>query len=157
VSDGWLGYSEESECDWHGCTCNATDGGPLYLSGRVSAPAFELALLGGSLWGLALDLNDLSGPIPTEIRLLSSLEGAAMNYNRFSGTIPTDLGQLGRLTGLSILGVASLAGPILSDLGKHVEPRLLGAGGERPVGKPSVGARQALEPAGPVLVQEPKG
>jgi hypothetical protein len=43
---------------------------------------------------VALNDNDLSGPIPTEIGLLTSLSSMSLNGNRLTGTLPSQLGDL---------------------------------------------------------------
>jgi hypothetical protein len=43
---------------------------------------------------VALNDNDLSGPIPTEIGLLTSLSSMSLNDNRLTGTLPSQLGDL---------------------------------------------------------------
>lgn len=44
--------------------------------------------------------NNLGGPIPTEIGLMSHLETLRLNDNHFSGAIPTEIGQLVHLNEL---------------------------------------------------------
>ena len=91
------------------------------LSGPIPT---EIGLL-TALVNLALDSNQLSGPIPTEIGLLTALVNLALDGNQLSGPIPTEIGLLTSLTDLALFD-NQLSGPIpseledLSQLGKYV-------------------------------------
>jgi hypothetical protein len=88
------------------------------LAGRLSSRAFELQLLKDDLELLGLADNELSGPIPAELGLLTALAGAALNGNQFSGTLPTELGNANSLQALALRGVQRLTGPIPTELGQ---------------------------------------
>ncbi|MXW67660.1 MAG: hypothetical protein F4Z72_11780 [Gemmatimonadales bacterium] len=77
--------------------------------------------LGGlsRLRDLALQHNDLSGPIPSELGLLSNLEGLRVEANALTGPIPRELGNLEKLDRLW-LSANNLTGPIPPELATHL-------------------------------------
>jgi len=90
-SSGWL--STPDPCDWFGVTC-----------------------MSGSVTGLALAGNRLTGQIPPDLRLLPNLETLLLQSNRLGGEIPSELGSLSNLEKLD-LGDNALEGAIPSVLG----------------------------------------
>ena len=70
----------------------------------------------GRVTGLALESNQLSGPIPAELGNLTSLESLALGNNQLSGPIPAELGNLTSLGSL-FLYRNQLSGPIPAELG----------------------------------------
>jgi len=97
---GWL--NSGNECEWFGVTCTATDTvSEIYfwendLSGPIPP---EIGLLTRLDYVLA-KLNNLWGPIPTEIGLLTRLGNLYLAFNELTGSIPTEIGLL---TSLDIL------------------------------------------------------
>ena len=49
-----------------------------------------------------LNVNQLSGEIPSEIGKLTNLEGLGLAYNQFAGEIPPEVGDLKNLSGLNL-------------------------------------------------------
>ncbi len=92
----WL--SDRPLDEWYGVTTNA--------EGRVS--------------GLEIADNDLSGPIPSEIRQLTNLSNLDLRGNSLSGPIPSEIGQLTNLSNLD-LSRNGLSGPIPPELGQLTE------------------------------------
>ncbi|CAB9506895.1 LRR receptor-like serine threonine-protein kinase [Seminavis robusta] len=78
----------------------------------------------GSLQAIVLVENQLTGPVPTELGLLTNLGGLALDTNFFTGTIPT---ELGRLTGLEALLLSELilSGTIPNELAALTDMILL--------------------------------
>ncbi|KAK3237579.1 hypothetical protein CYMTET_52358 [Cymbomonas tetramitiformis] len=66
----------------------------------------ELGLL-TSLQDLYLNDNSITGPLPTELGLLTSLQDLDVGDNSITGRLPTELNQLKALTFLSVIGVQS--------------------------------------------------
>ena len=113
----WL--SELPIGSWYGVTTDS--------SGRVTELALDDNDLSGPIPGellakltnlVSLDLteNELSGLIPAELGMLSNLETLLLNRNSLSGPIPAELGMLGNLETLSLWG-NELSGPIPAELG----------------------------------------
>jgi Leucine-rich repeat (LRR) protein len=75
---------------------------------------------------LKLDLtgNQLTGPIPTELGLLTKLRELYLHNNKLTGQIPTELGLLTQLKTLS-LSENQLTGAIPLELGRLTELREL--------------------------------
>ena len=102
---GWLGEAG-TECSWFGVTCSS-----------------------GSVTGIDLFSNCLSGSIPKEIWVLTKITSLNLGYNYFfigrktpkerglTGEILRELGNLGNLTYLN-LGWNNLTGTIPNELGK---------------------------------------
>jgi Leucine-rich repeat (LRR) protein len=67
----------------------------------------------------AVDVNgqDIHGPIPPQIALLTQIESLSLAYNPIGGSIPQELGQLSKLGGLD-LRAAELSGPIPESFGQ---------------------------------------
>ncbi|CAB9525303.1 LRR receptor-like serine threonine-protein kinase [Seminavis robusta] len=72
------------------------------LTGTIPSSLFSLT---NSMQVITLVGNQLTGPITTELGLLTTLVGLGFEANLFTGTIPT---ELGRLTGLRYLFLAGL-------------------------------------------------
>ena len=113
----WL--SELPIGSWYGVTTDS--------SGRITELALDDNDLSGPIPGellakltnlVSLDLteNELSGPIPAELGMLSNLETLLLNRNSLSGPIPAELGMLSNLGRLSLFG-NELSGPIPAELG----------------------------------------
>ena len=88
----WL--TNEALSEWYGVATNS--------DGRVS--------------GLALNRNQLTGPIPAELGNLSSLQKLYLHSNELTGPIPEELGDLTNLGDL-YLHSNELTGPIPAELG----------------------------------------
>ena len=88
----WL--SDKPLGEWHGVTTDA--------EGRVV--------------DLALNGNQLSGSIPSELGNFTNLTRLHLYNNQLSGPIPPELGQLTNLTAKLDLGVNQLSGPIPEEL-----------------------------------------
>jgi hypothetical protein len=128
-SDGWLNYSRH-ECTWFSCSCQEGDPNRTAavvtrivlqqngLAGRFLSPAFELGLLRDGLLALVLPENSVSGPIPSELGLLTKLKYLWLDGNSLSGTLPTELGQIRSLKSLSCRDVETLSGLIPSEIGR---------------------------------------
>jgi hypothetical protein len=67
----------------------------------------------GTLW---LDVNSLSGSIPTEIGLVMQLTSLDVMSNSLTGQIPTEIGLMSSLTGLQLF-TNFFTGPIASEIG----------------------------------------
>eukprot|EP00546_Thalassionema_frauenfeldii_P000688 CAMPEP_0178937246 /NCGR_PEP_ID=MMETSP0786-20121207/25641_1 /TAXON_ID=186022 /ORGANISM="Thalassionema frauenfeldii, Strain CCMP 1798" /LENGTH=996 /DNA_ID=CAMNT_0020615777 /DNA_START=312 /DNA_END=3302 /DNA_ORIENTATION=+ len=90
---GWM--TSENECEWYNVTCNEDD---------------EIV----SIWLL---INQLSGPIPTQLGLLSRLSKLVLGTNGITGTIPTEIGQLEHLKHLN-LAQNEISGNIPSEVAR---------------------------------------
>ncbi|KAI8845137.1 hypothetical protein BJ741DRAFT_644610 [Chytriomyces cf. hyalinus JEL632] len=82
-----------------------------HLTGPIPT---ELGLL-TSLTRIYLATNQLNGSIPTQLGLLSKLELIQFNNNQLSGTIPTELGRLSSLTEINLAG-NQLTGPVPTEI-----------------------------------------
>jgi hypothetical protein len=71
----------------------------------------------GRVIKLVLLLNNLAGPLPSEIQQLSALQELNLRGNKLTGPIPAELGQLVELTALYLYG-NQLSGPIPKELGQ---------------------------------------
>jgi len=114
----WLS-SAENVCQWSGLDCN--DEGiltRLYLDyDELTGPLpSELGLL-THLTYLNLYENQLNGPIPTEIGKLTELKAMLLAGNLLTGEIPSQLGRLSSLTRLS-LPSNNFSGPIPTEVGQ---------------------------------------
>ena len=103
--------------DLHGVTVSAGKITRLNLqTNQLSGPIPpELGLL-TELGTLVLDRNKLSGPIPAELGNLSNLEVLYLYGNQLDGTIPASLGMLSSLK-ILWLNDNELSGPIPPELG----------------------------------------
>ncbi len=103
--DGWTNRTgwlvEDDPCDWVGVTC-----------------------ADGSVTGLVLFDNLLSGSIPPELGNLTNLQSLQIYFNRLTGPIPPELGSLTNLTSLD-LSSNQLIGSIPPELGKLTSVNLL--------------------------------
>ena len=99
-NDGWL--TDEPLGAWEGVETNE--------DGRVI--------------GLALDDNNLSGQMLSELGNLTALENMALEGNQLTGAIPAELGNLTKLRELD-LSYNQLAGAIPSELGAPINLEVL--------------------------------
>jgi Leucine-rich repeat (LRR) protein len=112
----WL--QTDTPCSWFGVFCDAgTNVTSLSLqmnnlSGTIPTQLGSLS----NLTELNLSSNQLSGAIPTQLGSLSNLTSLSLSSNQLSGAIPTQLGSLSNLTGLS-LDHNQLTGTIPTQLG----------------------------------------
>lgn len=124
---GWDTATLDTECTWHGVTCDEGHVTRLGLASNQlsgSIPA-ELANL-EELSRLYLGSNQLSGGIPPQLGdLSSSLTVLDLGSNQLSGSIPQELGNLWRLTNLS-LTFNQLTGSIPPQLGDMSSMAFLG-------------------------------
>ncbi|CAB9530794.1 LRR receptor-like serine threonine-protein kinase [Seminavis robusta] len=60
------------------------------LTGTLPSSLYSLT---NSMAGIILSGNQLTGPLPTELGLLTKLRGLVLDTNLFTGEIPTELGQ----------------------------------------------------------------
>ncbi|CAB9523979.1 LRR receptor-like serine threonine-protein kinase [Seminavis robusta] len=92
------------------------------LTGTIPSSLYSLT---SSMRCIIVTENQLTGPIPTELGLLTNLRGLLLDTNLFTGTIPTELGRLTLLESV-LLHILMLSGTIpnevvlLSDM-KHLE------------------------------------
>ena len=125
-STGWLAGA--TPCSWRGVTC--TDGAVTQLAlnlNQLTGPIPpELGNLSNLEW-LSLYNNQLTGPIPAELGNLSSLGGLVLEENQLTGPIPGELGNLSNLEVLH-LGSNQLTGPIPPGLGNLSNLRELDLG-----------------------------
>ena len=115
-STNWL--SDRPLGDWHGVTVS---------NGRVTGLALEGNQLTGSipselgnltsLQYMSLWENQLTGPIPPQLGQLTNLSSTHLFSNQLTGEIPPELGQLTNLKLLS-LGFNQLTGDIPPELGQ---------------------------------------
>ena len=96
---GWL---EDPVAQWHGIA--------LTNQGRVRQ--------------IHLRRNGLSGPLPTDLGLLTDLESLTLSENSLTGTIPSQLGNLTKLTSLQLAG-NDLSGQLPPQLGLLTELNFL--------------------------------
>ena len=89
----------------------------LHISGNsLSGPIpSELGLL-SSMEALYFSTNTLSGHIPSELGILSNMEFLFLNSNSLSGTIPSELRLVSSMSYLQ-LSENTFAGPVPSELG----------------------------------------
>ena len=78
----------------------------------------------GQVAGLSLGSSNLSGPIPSELGMLTSLTTLNLSSNSLSGQIPPELSYLANLTLLDISN-CGLTGPIPAELGELTNLRRL--------------------------------
>ena len=123
--DNWL--TDEPLWAWHGVetgrdgsvTGLTLDGNEL--TGRMPPELGQLK----SLTRLLLYSNELAGPIPPELGDLTSLEEMRLDRNNFSGPIPVEISNLTNLTLLN-LGFNDLTGRIPPELANLSELTFLG-------------------------------
>lgn len=70
-----------------------------------------------------LDLNFLSGTIPTEIGTLTTLGGILLDSNSLQGTIPTEIGNLGQNLDYFIGEFNNFVGTVPSEIGRLFNTR----------------------------------
>ncbi len=107
---------------------NATDGANWtnntnWLTNNDISTWHGVSVSNGSVTGLVLAGNQLSGMIPTELGSLTNLEELNLSFNPLSGEIPAALGNLSNLKQLWLVGhplgnpVNQLSGALPSELG----------------------------------------
>ena len=112
--------SDVSPCKWYGISCNdagsvvrinLTDWG---LEGTLQDFSFSSF---PNLAYVDISMNNLSGPIPLQISLLSKLKYLDLSINKFSGGIPSEIGLL---TNLEVLRLVEnqLNGSIPHEIGQ---------------------------------------
>ena len=97
---------------------NATDGANWanntnWLSNNPLANWYGVTTNAGRVTTLALDRNNLTGSIPTQLGDLSSLEILRLYQNRLTGSIPPELGNLSNLRHLFLLGIIYKSHPLI--------------------------------------------
>ena len=130
-NEGWL--STENECQWFQTKSydeHCDSSGNLLrlelngnnLSGSIPS---ELALLSNSLNGLDLAKNTrsddrsnafLTGPLPSEMGLLTSLVYMSLGNQQLTGTLPNEIGQLSLLNVLDLTR-NNFEGPLVASIG----------------------------------------
>ncbi|XP_023771640.1 probable leucine-rich repeat receptor-like protein kinase At1g35710 [Lactuca sativa] len=104
---------------WFGVVCNA--GGSIQRLNLSSSSLkgtlhqFSFSML-HSLTHFDLSVNNFSGPIPPEIRLLTKLVYLDFSENKFSGVIPPEIGNMNQLTILYLYS-NNISGSIPIELG----------------------------------------
>ncbi len=116
---------------WFGVNTGEGLGAP---TSRVEQPVIQIALQENNLAGpippelgnlakltyLWLGDNQLTGPIPSELGSLLDLQELLLPHNQLTGPIPPELGNLAKLTYLW-LGDNQVTGPIPSELGNLLD------------------------------------
>ncbi len=132
-SENWL--SEVPLGEWHGVAtdCDGSVIGLRLVHNQLTGPIpSELGKLSNlielSLWG-----NQLTGPIPPELGSLSELGVLELAGNQLTGPIPLELGSLSELGVLELAG-NQLTGPIPLELGRLTNLWDLLLGGNRLTG-----------------------
>jgi hypothetical protein len=99
-------------------SCGGVDwtkkGGWMTVAGLGEWDGVELDAEGRVI-KLKLSLNNLAGPLPSEIQQLSALQWLWLAGNKLTAAIPAELGQLGALKGV-YLGNNQLSGAIPAEL-----------------------------------------
>ena len=144
-SENWL--SEAPLGEWHGVVtdCDGSVIGLRLVENQLTGPIPpELGTL-TSLEELRLNGNQLTGPIPPELGNLSALRHLWLSDNRLTGPIPPELGNLSALIWL-ILSHNQLTGPIPSWLGDLSALTSLRLGGNQLTGPipPELGSLSEL-------------
>lgn len=99
----WVVESLE-ECEWSGIECDDSGGVKVIrlpdenLSGPLPA---EIHLLSDTLEEVYLNSNQISGTIPTSVGLLANLHRLELTGNRLTGSLPTELGNMSNAIHLS--------------------------------------------------------
>ena len=126
----WL--SDRPLGEWRGVTTNA-DGSVTgldltgnQLSGRIPSSLGSLS----NLKHLSLSGNELTGPVPPELGNLTNLQGLHLDDNQLTGSIPSGLGGLNNLTRLN-LAENGLTGPVPQELGSLTSLEGLALGGNQ--------------------------
>ena len=104
-------------CDWFGITCS---GGSVIgvglsqnqLTGNIPSALSNLT----NLDDLHLDDNQLSGIIPSELGSLTHLQWISLASNQLSGNIPAEMGNITSLVSI-LLGNNQLSGSIPPEIG----------------------------------------
>ena len=124
-SENWL--SEAPLGEWHGVVtdCDGSVIGLRLKDNQLTGPIPpELARL-TDLGVLDLEFNRLTGPIPPELASLENLSWLVLRRNQLTGPIPPELGSLENLTWLDLLG-NQLTGPIPPELARLTDLGVLG-------------------------------
>lgn len=130
---GWLSF--DSECTWHGITCNAKNEVSMIwlpdnnLKGTLP---HELAHL-YPVDTIAVHQNKVSGPIPQVYTDLVNLRQISLYDNQMTGTIPEDLSKLDRLEYIGLQN-NKFHGTIFSNIGSLKRLRTFYVHGNKLVG-----------------------
>ncbi|MFG1691469.1 putative Ig domain-containing protein [Gemmatimonadota bacterium] len=114
-STGWL--ESTTPCNWLGVSCVDGSVGGIDISmnnmtGHITAELGKLS----NLTKLSFYSNLLTGPIPAELGNLSKLQDLTLSLNLLSGSLPAELGYLSVLKTLT-LESNQLTGPIPAEYG----------------------------------------
>jgi hypothetical protein len=118
-ASSWLEEGTD-ECDWWGIDCDDSGGvTALRLSkDNLSGPIPpEIHLLSDTLEEIFFDDNNISGTIPASVGRLSRLERLQLKNNQLQGTLPTELGNLESIRLLSFKD-NDITGTIPSEIGQ---------------------------------------
>ena len=114
--DGWLTY-DHPPCSWYHVSCDNGHVGRIILevnnlSGPISSEIANLTYLRD----FDLEANQLTGAIPPELGRLANLSYFDLASNQLTGTIPPELGRLANLSYLRLSG-NQLMGGVPAELG----------------------------------------
>jgi Leucine-rich repeat (LRR) protein len=118
---GWLN-STAHECSWSLCFCYGNYGSSdvqwLELTSNDLAGPLprEIGILSSLMW-LHVDKNLLSGSLPSELGALTLLQALLADGNIFTGNIPSDIGRLTNLTYASLTS-NGFVGTIPTEIGR---------------------------------------
>ena len=158
--DGWINRANwkvggvvfntpGTECTWRGVTCNTAEDAVtkvvLNVNNLSGTLPTELAGL-PALEFLSMYGNALTGEIPPALGILSNLLSINLNTNQLTGSIPTELGDLAALSELK-LQVNQLTGGIPPELADATQLYQLNLSGNQLTGgiPPELGSLAILD------------